>query len=97
MDSDTGPVIGGVGVGMASVLAPMYISEFAPPRWRGRLVAFYQLSIVVGILLAYYSNWLILKLAQNPWPSITAHEWLNWVLVREYRLVPWCLCVELTA
>lgn len=75
--------IGGVGVGMASVLAPMYISEFAPPKWRGRLVAFYQLSIVVGILLAYYSNWLILEVAQSPWPFMAGHEWLSWVLVRE--------------
>ncbi|MCX6927889.1 MAG: MFS transporter [Verrucomicrobia bacterium] len=59
--------IGGVGVGMASVLAPLYISEFAPPKHRGRLVAFYQLSIVIGILLAYLSNWLILRFAQaNP-------------------------------
>lgn len=76
--------IGGVGVGMASVLAPMYISEFAPPKWRGRLVAFYQLSIVVGILLAYYSNWLILKIAGNPPPWVANHEWFNWVLAREY-------------
>ena len=76
--------IGGVGVGMASVLAPMYISEFAPPKWRGRLVAFYQLSIVVGILLAYYSNWLILKVAQNPWAWFAGHDWFNWVFVREY-------------
>lgn len=52
---------GGLGVGMASVLAPMYISEFSPPDIRGRLVALYQLSIVTGILLAYYSNWILLN------------------------------------
>lgn len=56
-------VIGGVGVGIASVLAPTYLSELAPPRIRGRLVAGYQLSIVVGILAAYLSNWLILRIA----------------------------------
>ena len=49
----------GIGVGLASVLSPLYISEFAPPKIRGRLVALYQLSIVTGILLAYLSNWLI--------------------------------------
>jgi MFS transporter, SP family, arabinose:H+ symporter len=54
-----GRVLGGLGVGIASVAAPMYISEFAPPAIRGRLVAFYQLSIVVGILVAYLSNWLL--------------------------------------
>lgn len=53
-------LIGGLGVGMASVLSPMYISEFAPARIRGRLVALYQFSIVTGILLAYFSNWILL-------------------------------------
>lgn len=59
-------LIGGLGVGMASVLSPMYISEFAPARIRGRLVALYQLAIVAGILLAYFSNWLLLQYAVSP-------------------------------
>jgi SP family arabinose:H+ symporter-like MFS transporter len=50
-------MIGGIGVGIASVLSPLYISEFAPAKIRGRLVALYQLSIVIGILLSYFSNW----------------------------------------
>ena len=58
-------LLGGVGIGIASVLAPLYISEFAPPRIRGRLVALYQMSIVIGILLAYFSNWLLLSFSQN--------------------------------
>lgn len=58
-------LLGGIGVGMASVLAPLYISEIAPPKIRGRLVALYQLSIVIGILLAYFSNWLLLDFSQN--------------------------------
>lgn len=57
--------IGGLGVGVASVLSPLYISEIAPPSIRGRLVAFYQLSIVVGILLAYFSNWLLLGFSSS--------------------------------
>lgn len=56
-------LIGGLGVGMASVLSPMYISEFAPARIRGRLVALYQFAIVTGILLAYFSNWALLQYA----------------------------------
>lgn len=52
-------IVGGLGVGLASVVAPMYISEFAPVRSRGQYVAFYQLSIVVGILLAFFSNYAI--------------------------------------
>ena len=58
-------LIGGFGVGMASVLAPLYISEVAPPKIRGRLVALYQLSIVIGILLAYFSNWALLGFSQG--------------------------------
>ncbi len=51
--------IGGLGVGAASVVAPMYIAEIAPARLRGRLVAVNQLNVVTGILLAYFSNYLI--------------------------------------
>ena len=58
-------LIGGIGVGIASVLAPLYISEFAPPKVRGRLVALYQLSLVIGILLAYFSNWTLLNFSEN--------------------------------
>ena len=51
--------IGGLGIGAASVLAPMYVAEIAPARWRGRLVMIFQLNIVLGILLAYLSNYLV--------------------------------------
>ncbi len=48
--------LGGLGVGAASVLGPMYIAEIAPPAWRGRLVGFFQFNVVLGILLAFLSN-----------------------------------------
>ena len=51
--------IGGLGIGGSSVLGPMYIAEIAPPKWRGRLVGFFQVNIVIGILLAYMSNFFI--------------------------------------
>jgi sugar porter (SP) family MFS transporter len=51
--------IGGIGVGGASVVSPMYIAEISPPRYRGRLVALTQFNIVLGILLAFFSNYLI--------------------------------------
>jgi sugar porter (SP) family MFS transporter len=51
--------IGGLGIGGSSVLGPMYIAEIAPAKWRGRLVGFFQFSVVLGILLAYLSNYLI--------------------------------------
>jgi SP family arabinose:H+ symporter-like MFS transporter len=51
--------LGGLGIGGSSVLGPMYIAEISPARWRGRLVGFFQINVVVGILLAYLSNYLI--------------------------------------
>lgn len=54
-------LLGGIGVGMASIVVPLYISEIAPSAIRGRLVTCYQLAITVGILLAYVSNSLLLN------------------------------------
>jgi len=51
--------IGGLGIGGSSVLGPMYIAEIAPAKWRGRLVGTFQFNVVFGILLAYFSNYLI--------------------------------------
>lgn len=55
-------LIGGLGVGGASVVAPMYIAELSPAKYRGRLVAVAQLNIVFGMLLAYFSNYIIAEL-----------------------------------
>jgi len=52
-------VLGGMAIGMASMLAPMYIAEVAPPHRRGMLVSFQQIAIVVGINLVYFVNWLL--------------------------------------
>jgi len=51
--------IGGLGIGGSSVLGPMYIAEISPAKWRGRLVGFFQFNVVLGILLAYLSNYII--------------------------------------
>jgi sugar porter (SP) family MFS transporter len=51
--------LGGIGVGVASVVAPIYTAEVAPPRYRGRLVGLVQFNIVLGILLAYLSNFIL--------------------------------------
>jgi MFS transporter, SP family, arabinose:H+ symporter len=59
--------LGGLGVGVSSVVAPMYISEIAPPAKRGRLVAMFQFNIVFGILMAYLSNYLLGNLGENAW------------------------------
>lgn len=59
--------IGGVGVGVSSVAAPLYISEIAPANSRGRLVALFQFNIVLGILVAYLSNYLIAGTSPMDW------------------------------
>jgi SP family arabinose:H+ symporter-like MFS transporter len=51
--------IEGIAIGGSSVLGPMYIAEIAPARWRGRLVGFFQFNVVFGIMLAYFSNYMI--------------------------------------
>jgi MFS family permease len=52
-------LVGGLGIGGSSVLGPMYIAEIAPANLRGRLVGFFQFNVVFGILLAYFSNYVI--------------------------------------
>ncbi len=52
-------LIGGLGVGGSSVLGPVYIAELAPAKWRGRMVGMFQINIVIGILVAYLSNYII--------------------------------------
>jgi len=54
-------IIGGVGIGIASIIAPLYISEISIPKYRGRMVSLYQLAITVGILGSYLSNSAVLK------------------------------------
>lgn len=51
--------VGGLGIGASSVLGPVYIAELAPAKWRGRLVGVFQLNVVLGILVAYTSNYAI--------------------------------------
>lgn len=61
--------IGGLGIGASSVVAPVYIAEISPPSWRGRMVGMFQINIVVGILLAYLSNYVVQQL------NLGALEW----------------------
>ncbi|CDF78732.1 D-xylose proton-symporter XylE [Formosa agariphila KMM 3901] len=59
--------IGGLGVGASTIAAPAYISEIAPAKDRGRLVAMYQFNIVFGIMIAYLSNYLLSDIGENAW------------------------------
>ena len=60
-------LLSGVAVGAAALVCPMYIAEVAPKFLRGRLVTFYQLAIVTGLLLAYFSNYVLLDSGENNW------------------------------
>ncbi|HET6556696.1 MAG TPA: sugar porter family MFS transporter [Prolixibacteraceae bacterium] len=60
-------VVGGIAVGVALILSPMYIAELAPAKQRGPFVSLNQLAIVVGILVAFFSNWLLVDTGINNW------------------------------
>ena len=59
--------VGGLGIGISTVVAPMYISEIAPPKHRGRLAGMFQFNIVFGILIAFVSNALLAGIGENAW------------------------------
>ncbi|TGV04166.1 sugar porter family MFS transporter [Flavivirga rizhaonensis] len=80
-------LIGGVGIGLASTLSPMYIAEVAPAKYRGRFVSINQLSIVVGILTAQIANWII---ADPMVESVSAEEILtSWNGQTGWRVMFW--------
>jgi len=60
-------VVGGLGIGISTVAAPLYISEIAPPAHRGRLAGMFQFNIVFGILVAFASNALLAGIGENAW------------------------------
>jgi len=77
-------MLGGIGVGASLILAPMYIAEIAPPKQRGKLVSFNQLNIVLGISVAFFSNYYILSLGNSnaDWVEnlgLAEHNW-RWML-----------------
>jgi len=60
-------LVGGLAIGLASVLTPVYIAEISPPKNRGTLVSLNQLAIVIGILFAYLVSWQIARFGENSW------------------------------
>jgi SP family arabinose:H+ symporter-like MFS transporter len=77
-------MLGGIGVGASLILAPMYIAEISPPDQRGKLVSFNQLNIVLGITVAFFSNYFILSLGKSDasWVTslgISENNW-RWML-----------------
>lgn len=69
-------VIGGIGVGLASMLSPMYIAEIAPANIRGKLVSWNQFAIVGGMLVVYFVNYFIAKGQTEEWINTTGWRWM---------------------
>ena len=69
-------IIGGIGIGIASMIAPLYISEIAPAPIRGRLVSIYQMGIVCGILVVYFVNAGIADLYTEQWNIDNGWRWM---------------------
>jgi len=69
-------IIGGIGVGLASMLSPMYIAEIAPAEIRGKLVSWNQFANVLGILIVYFVNWLIARQGDEQWNMTTGWRWM---------------------
>ena len=79
-------VIGGIGVGITSVVAPIYISELTLPESRGKIVSIYQLSITLGILLAFLIDWIVLHGAGDAAGVIVQNaspKFFEWLFVQE--------------
>ena len=75
-------LVGGIGVGIASMLSPMYISEISPPHLRGRMVTLYQFAITIGILCAYFSNALLVAVGRSMAGALD-NGLARWILVDE--------------
>lgn len=69
-------IIGGIGVGLASMLSPLYISEIAPANIRGKLVSMNQFAIVFGMLIVYFVNYFISKQGDDSWLDTVGWRWM---------------------
>lgn len=69
-------IIGGIGVGIASMISPMYIAEIAPAKVRGKLVSFNQLAIISGMLIIYFVNYFIARHGNEQWLITEGWRWM---------------------
>jgi SP family sugar:H+ symporter-like MFS transporter len=88
-------IVGGMGIGAASVLAPMYISEVAPAHLRGRLASLQQLAVVLGLFSAFLSNDILARLPEAPRPALAgaaAWRWMYWMEALPSAAFFWAPC-----
>jgi SP family xylose:H+ symportor-like MFS transporter len=69
-------IIGGIGVGLASMLSPLYIAEIAPAKIRGKLVSLNQFAIIFGMLIVYFVNYFIAKQGDDSWLNTVGWRWM---------------------
>jgi SP family xylose:H+ symportor-like MFS transporter len=69
-------IIGGIGIGLASLLSPMYIAEIAPAKIRGKLVSWNQFAIVSGMVVIYFVNYIIAKSGNEQWLTTEGWRWM---------------------
>ncbi len=83
-------MLGGFGVGASLIIAPMYIAEIAPTKSRGKMVSFNQLNIVIGISVAFFTNYLILQLGQSEieWTKVLKIDTYNWRWMLGIEAIP---------
>ena len=74
-------ILGGVGIGIVSVVSPLYISEVSIAQYRGRLVSLYQLAVTIGFLGAYLANYQLLHFSQSG--VVLSADWMNKIMVSE--------------
>lgn len=74
-------MVGGLGIGVISIISPLYISEVSIAKYRGRLVALYQLAVTIGFLGAYLVNYLLLDMAQSG--TLLGIWWLDGIIATE--------------
>ena len=74
-------LIGGIGIGMATMVCPLYISEISPEQHRGRMVTLFQLTITIGIIMCVFVNWGIFTFAEVKAESQTVSKFLKWFAV----------------
>lgn len=72
-------LVGGLGIGVASMVCPLYIAEFSPSHFRGRMVTLYQLAITIGIVSAYFTNAYLVKIALKS--SFTG--WMHYIVTQD--------------
>lgn len=88
-------VLGGLAVGAASILAPAYISEIAPAKYRGRLASLQQLMIVIGLFAAFLSNYILANLSGGAsevlWAGYDTWRWMFWVEIAPATIFLICL------